>query len=135
MFGVLLMVLDAFYTQTNGILTTGGVVSLLIGSFTLFDFQGIERSVFELAWWNVVITVGIVTAFFAFIVAKGLLAQRKQPAVGIEAMIGAHGRAKDPIARGARAWWWCKASTGGQSPRSPSIPARKSRCSTSEKGG
>ena len=100
LFGVLLMVLDAFYTQTNGILTTGGVVSLLIGSFTLFDFQGIERSVFELAWWNVVITVGIVTAFFAFIVAKGLLAQRKQPAVGIEAMIGAHGRAKDPIGPG-----------------------------------
>jgi membrane-bound serine protease (ClpP class) len=100
LFGVLLMVLDAFYTQTNGILTTGGVVSLLIGSFTLFDFQGIERSAFELAWWNIVITVGIVTAFFTFIIAKGLLAQRAQPAVGIEAMIGAHGRAKDPLGPG-----------------------------------
>ncbi len=100
LFGVLLMVLDAFYTQTNGILTTGGVVSLLIGSFTLFDFQGVERSAFELAWWNVLVTVGLVTAFFAFIIAKGLLAQRRQPAVGVEAMVGARGRAKAALGPG-----------------------------------
>ena len=100
LFGALLMVLDVFYTPTNGILTTGGVVSLLVGAFTLFDFQGIERSVFELAWWNVLITVGVVTAFFVFLVAKGLLAQRKQPAVGLEAMIGALGHVKQPLGPG-----------------------------------
>lgn len=100
LFGALLMVLDVFYTPTNGILTTGGVVSLLVGAFTLFDFQGIERSVFELAWWNVLLTVGVVTAFFVFLVAKGLLAQRKQPAVGMEAMIGAVGHAKAPLGPG-----------------------------------
>ncbi len=100
LFGALLMVLDVFYTPTNGILTTGGVVSLLAGAFTLFDFQGIERSVFELAWWNVLLTVGVITAFFVFLVAKGLLAQRKQPAVGMEAMIGAIGHAKAPLGPG-----------------------------------
>jgi membrane-bound serine protease (ClpP class) len=99
-FGALLMVLDVFYTPTNGILTTGGVVALLVGSFTLFDLQGIERSALRLNWWTVLITVGAITAFFAFIVAKGLLAQRRQPAVGIEALSGAHGRVVKPIAPG-----------------------------------
>jgi len=97
LFGAFLMVLDVFYTPTNGILTTGGVISLLVGSFTLFDFQGIERGVLGLAWWNIALTVGVIAAFFAFIVTKGLLAQRRQPAVGIEAMIGATGRVKKAI--------------------------------------
>jgi len=100
LFGAFLMVLDVFYTPTNGILTTGGVISLLVGSFTLFDFQGIERGVLGLAWWNIVVSVGLIAAFFAFIVAKGLLAQRKQPAVGVEAMIGATGRAKEAFGPG-----------------------------------
>jgi membrane-bound serine protease (ClpP class) len=100
LFGAFLMVLDVYYTPTNGILTLGGVVSLLAGSFTLFDFQGIERGALGLAWWNIAITVGVITAFFVFIVTKGLLAQRKQPAVGIEALIGATGRTKDPLGPG-----------------------------------
>jgi len=100
LFGALLMVLDVYYTPTNGILTLGGVVALIAGSFMLFDFQGIEQTALGLAWWNILITVGVITAFFAFIVTKGLLAQRRQPAVGVESMIGATGRAKDPIGPG-----------------------------------
>lgn len=53
LFGVLLMVLDAF-TPTNGLLTAGGVVSLLIGSFSLFD---IESPVIGLLWVTVAATV------------------------------------------------------------------------------
>jgi membrane-bound serine protease (ClpP class) len=100
LFGALLMVLDVYYTPTNGILTLGGVVALIAGSLTLFDFQGIEQTALGLAWWNILATVGVITAFFAFIVTKGLLAQKRQPAVGVEAMIGATGRAKDPIGPG-----------------------------------
>jgi membrane-bound serine protease (ClpP class) len=100
LFGVLLMVLDVFYTPTNGILTTGGVIALLAGSFTLFDLQGIERSAVGLAWWNIAITVGLITAFFIFIVAKGLFAQRRQPAMGTDALIGAVGHAKENLRAG-----------------------------------
>jgi len=93
LFGALLMVLDAF-TPTHGILTTGGVVSLLLGSFTLFNFQS---PALRLSSWNVIITTGIVTALFVFIFSKGLLIQRKRATTGLEGMIGAVGEAREEI--------------------------------------
>ena len=48
LFGVLLMVLDVF-TPTNGILTTGGVISLLLGSFSLFE---VENPAIGLSRWT-----------------------------------------------------------------------------------
>ena len=94
LFGVLLMVLDAF-TPTTGILTTGGVISLLLGSFTLFDIQS---PVMQLSWWNILVTTGLVTALFVFVISKGLLIQRKRPATGLEGMIGAVGEVREDLA-------------------------------------
>jgi membrane-bound serine protease (ClpP class) len=96
LFGALLMVLDIF-TPTHGVLTTMGVVSLLGGSLTLFN---IPDSPIQLSWWNILATVGTVTAFSVFIVGKGLLAQRRTPVTGLEGMVGASGVVKqrlDPI--------------------------------------
>ena len=92
LFGVLLMVLDAF-TPTNGILTTGGVVSLIIGSFSLFDIQS---PVIGLSWVTVVATVGTLTLILVFIISKGLLAQR-QPARPLTSMAGLTGVAKGDL--------------------------------------
>jgi len=92
LFGVLLMVLDAF-TPTNGILTTGGVVSLLIGSFSLFE---IDSPVIGLSWTTVAATVGTLTLILVFIVSKGLLAQR-QPARPLTSMVGLSGVAKEDL--------------------------------------
>ena len=89
LFGVLLMVLDAF-TPTNGILTTGGVIALLVGSFTLFD---IPSRTIGLSWSTIFITVGTMTALFVFVMSKGLLIQRKRPVTGISGMVGAIGNA------------------------------------------
>lgn len=94
LFGALLMVLDAF-TPTHGILTTGGVVSLLLGSFTLFDIQS---PAVHLSLWNIITTTGIVTALFVFIISKGLLVQRKRASTGLEGMIGALGQAREDLA-------------------------------------
>lgn len=69
-FGVLLMVLDAF-TPTDGVLPVGGVVSLLIGSFSLFELEGTPL---RLSWITVAATVGTLTLVFLFIASKGLLA-------------------------------------------------------------
>ena len=63
LFGVVLMVLDAF-TPTSGILTTGGVISLLVGSLTLFNIH--NRAV-GLSWATILPTVGTVTALFLLI--------------------------------------------------------------------
>jgi membrane-bound serine protease (ClpP class) len=93
LFGVVLMVLDAF-TPTNGILTTGGVVSLLVGSFTLFN---IHNRAIGLSWSTILITVGTMTALFVFIISKGLLVQRRQPVTGKSGMIGAIGNARSDL--------------------------------------
>ena len=95
LFGVLLMVLDAF-TPTNGILTTGGVVSLVIGSLSLFD---IESPVVGLSWTTVAATVGTLTLILVFIIAKGLLAQRRK-ARPLTSMVGLTGVAKEDLAPG-----------------------------------
>ena len=92
LFGVLLMVLDAF-TPTNGILTTGGVVALLIGSFSLFE---IESPVIGLSWTTVAATVGTLTLILVFIISKGLLAQRHQ-ARPLTTMVGLIGVAKEDL--------------------------------------
>ncbi|MEA1871536.1 MAG: nodulation protein NfeD [Candidatus Bipolaricaulota bacterium] len=93
LFGTLLMVLDAF-TPTNGILTIGGVIALLAGSFTLFDIQ--NRAI-GLSWATVFLTVGTITALFVFIISKGLLIQRRRPVTGKDGMIDSVGTAKNDL--------------------------------------
>jgi len=93
LFGVLLMVLDAF-TPTNGILTTGGVISLLVGSFTLFN---IPSRTIGLSWSTIFITVGTMTALFVFVMSKGLLIQRKRPVTGMGGMVGAIGAVRTDL--------------------------------------
>ena len=87
LFGIGLIVLDAF-TPTNGILTGGGVVSLLAGSFTLFDIP--DRAV-GLSWGTIIAVVAVTTALFAFVISKALLIQRKRVVTGREALIGKTG--------------------------------------------
>lgn len=87
LFGTGLMVLDAF-TPTNGILTTGGVVALLIGSLTLFNIS--DRSI-GLSLGTIFAVVGVSAAFSVFVLSKGLMIQRKKPVTGPNSMIGAIG--------------------------------------------
>jgi membrane-bound serine protease (ClpP class) len=92
LFGALLMVLDAF-TPTNGILTTGGVVSLVIGSFSLFD---IASPVLQLSWVTIAVTVGTLTTILAFILLKALFAQRR-PTRHFVSLVGLRGVAKTDL--------------------------------------
>jgi membrane-bound serine protease (ClpP class) len=116
LFGAVLMVLDAF-TPTNGILTTGGVIALLAGSFTLFEIQ--DRAV-GLSWWTISLTVGTVTAMFVFVISKGLLAQRRVTVTGRSGMQGAIGRALselDPDGKVlVKGEYWYASSTKGRIP-------------------
>jgi membrane-bound serine protease (ClpP class) len=79
-----LFVFDAF-APTHGVLTVGGIVAFLIGSLMLFD-RGDPLFRLSLAY---IIPATIVTAlFFAFVVAKGLRAQRLPIKAGKETMVG-----------------------------------------------
>ena len=93
LFGAALMILDAF-TPTNGILTTGGVVSLFVGSLTLFQ---IDDPTIGLSLTTVFLMVGTVTALFVFVITKGLLAQRRRPRTGVSGMIDRIGTARTEL--------------------------------------
>jgi membrane-bound serine protease (ClpP class) len=93
LFGIGLMVLDAF-TPTHGALTAGGVASLLLGSFTLFDVP--DRAV-GLSTSTILLTVGAITALFGFVLSKGLLVQRKRPVTGAAFLVGAVGTARTDL--------------------------------------
>ena len=87
LFGMGLMVLDAF-TPTNGILTTGGVVALLIGSLTLFNIP--DRSI-GLSLGTIFAVVGVSAGLSIFVLSKALMIQRKKPVTGTNTLIGAVG--------------------------------------------
>ena len=79
-----LFVFDVF-APTHGALTGGGIVAFLIGSLMLFD-RGDPLFRLSLAY---IIPAAILTAlFFAFVVGKGLRAQRLPIKAGKETMLG-----------------------------------------------
>jgi len=113
LFGAGLMVLDAF-TPTNGILTLGGVIALLIGSLTLFETPDGSVAVSL----GVIFTVIALTAAFSiFILSKAWMIQRKKPTTGIQTLVGMLGvvrRALQPqgIVRIRGEYWNARAIEG-----------------------
>src|SRR5450631_593672 len=90
-FGVLLFLLE-IKIVSHGLLTIGGIISLLLGSMFLFRRSPTENIV--AVSWGVIISTTIVTSlFFLFIVGMGLKAQWLKPATGAHAMIGSKGEA------------------------------------------
>ncbi|MFC2083207.1 nodulation protein NfeD [Candidatus Bipolaricaulota bacterium] len=87
LFGMGLMILDAF-TPTNGILTSGGVIALLVGSLALFNIQ--DKSV-GLSLGTIFAVVGVSAALSIFVLSKGLMIQREKPQTGINTLIGTVG--------------------------------------------
>lgn len=94
-FGIIMLLLEIKITS-HGMLTIGGVVSLLIGSFMLID----PESSFEVIKISksVIITTTLVTAlFFLFIIGLGLKAQRAAPVTGKEALPGEVGEVLESL--------------------------------------
>jgi membrane-bound serine protease (ClpP class) len=88
--GFILLILD-LKIQSHGILTIGGLISLLIGSFILIDTT---EAIYLKISTKLIIGVIIATALF-FIVALslGIKAQLPRPVTGRIAMIGKTGKA------------------------------------------
>jgi membrane-bound serine protease (ClpP class) len=87
--GIILFLLEIKITS-YGLLTIGGLVSLLLGSIMLIS----PDSNLELVSvsWSVIIPAVLSTAlFFLFAIGMGIRAQRRKPVTGIEGMIGARG--------------------------------------------
>jgi membrane-bound serine protease (ClpP class) len=82
----ILFILEAFVTSF-GMLTIGGIASLVMGSIILF---GGGPALFQLHinWWVVAAVVIVVTAVFVFFIGAIIRSQRRRPATGKEGLVG-----------------------------------------------
>lgn len=90
---IALFIVDVF-APTHGVLTAGGIISFALGALMLFN-RGVPG--FELSLAYIIPGVLITSAFFIFVVGKGLRAQFLPVRVGRETLIGKVTKAEDPI--------------------------------------
>lgn len=92
-FGLALFIIEIF-TPTFGLLTAGGITSLILGSFMLSK----ASAPFLRISLSLIISMSLVTAaFFVFALSKGIRIQWKKPLTGREALIGTTGTAKTDL--------------------------------------
>jgi membrane-bound serine protease (ClpP class) len=103
-----------YFTASFGLLTAGGIISLVIGSLILFSHSpGVEVNRGLIAG----VTVGF-TAFAVFVIGAIVRGQRRRKATGPEGMIGTIAVAKTPLDPTgtvlAEGELWTAASEGGR---------------------
>jgi len=75
-----------------GLLTIGGVISLILGSIMLIDAKS-TLEVIRISWQVILVIVIFTAAFFIFAISFGIKAQRRKPTTGVEGIIGEIGEA------------------------------------------
>lgn len=90
-FAVILFILE-IKIVSHGLLTVGGIVSLILGSIMLIDVESALEFA-EISWEIIAIVAVLTFLFFTFAITLGIKAQRKQPTTGFEGMIGETGKA------------------------------------------
>jgi membrane-bound serine protease (ClpP class) len=90
---MMLFIFD-IYAPTHGVLTVGGIISFLIGSLMLFNRAD---PLFRLSLSYIIPATLMTAAFFAFVIGKGLRAQRLPVKAGAETMVGKIVTASTPI--------------------------------------
>ena len=75
---------------SHGLLTIGGVVSLLLGSLMLIDPESILETV-EISMELIIFIIILTTLFFLVVITFGIKAQKRKPVTGIEGLIGEKG--------------------------------------------
>jgi len=72
---------------SHGLLTIGGVISLILGSIMLIDTES-TLEVIKISWQVILVIVILTVAFFIFAIGFGIKAQSRKPTTGIEGIIG-----------------------------------------------
>jgi membrane-bound serine protease (ClpP class) len=104
---IILFIVD-IKAPTHGLLTAGGVVAFVLGSFLLFPpwrapapaaLPGLPAApVVRLSVAAIAVMTVLVVAFFVFVLGKGIRAQARKVAFGSESLVGAEGTAVTDIA-------------------------------------
>jgi membrane-bound serine protease (ClpP class) len=82
--GIAMLLLEIKITS-HGLLTVGGVAALLAGSLLLLDTP---LPFFRVSLAVILPAVAVTALFFGILVGKGLLAQKRRPVTGPEALVG-----------------------------------------------
>jgi membrane-bound serine protease (ClpP class) len=90
-FAIALFVVE-LKVPSHGLLTAGGITSLLLGSVMLFR-SGSTLDVVSLSWQVILLVVALTSAFFIFAIGMGVRAQRLKPVTGVQGIIGEAGEA------------------------------------------
>jgi membrane-bound serine protease (ClpP class) len=93
LFGIALFIAE-INVVSHGVLATGGIVALGLGSLMLFDAP---EAGFRVSGWVIVPTVGATTLIFLFVVAAGVRALRGRSPAGGRALVGQTGVARGPL--------------------------------------
>lgn len=84
-FAIILFVLE-IKVVSHGILSIGGVISLIIGSIMLVNVEsGLE--VVSISWQVIALIVVLTILFFAFAITLGIKAQQRKPTTGVQGLI------------------------------------------------
>ncbi len=98
--GLALIILSAIffileiYVTSHGLLSVGGVVSLIIGSLILFES---DLPFLRVSWEVIMLVVIIVVIFVGLLLFLGIKAQFKKPAAGKESLVDEIGIARTDI--------------------------------------
>jgi membrane-bound serine protease (ClpP class) len=90
-FAVILFLLE-IKVVSHGLLTIGGVISLILGSIMLINTET-TLEVFKISWQVILVIVILTTGFFTFAIGFGIKAQTRKPTTGTEGIMGETGEA------------------------------------------
>jgi membrane-bound serine protease (ClpP class) len=90
--GIALLVVD-LHSPTHGVLTTGGLISLLFGLALLFQN---EPSVYRVNLWLIIGIGGAIGIFWVFATGKALAARRLPVETGVQKMVGQVAEVRGP---------------------------------------
>ncbi|HKZ08841.1 MAG TPA: nodulation protein NfeD [Methylomirabilota bacterium] len=96
LFGVILLIAE-IKVVSHGILTIGGVVSMLLGSMMLYDAPE-AGSALRISWWVIVPAVGSTAGLVVFALSYGVRALYRTPTTGTSGMLGQRAVARTPLA-------------------------------------
>jgi membrane-bound serine protease (ClpP class) len=85
-FAIILFVLE-IKVVSHGILSIGGIVSLLLGSMMLIEEESVLEAM-EISMELIILIVVLTAAFFLFAISLGIKAQKRKPATGQEGIVG-----------------------------------------------
>jgi membrane-bound serine protease (ClpP class) len=91
LFAIVLFIAEIKITS-YGLLTVGGVISLLLGSIMLINPES-PLEVVSISWSVIVPAVVFTVLFFLFAIGMGIRAQRRKPVTGTEGIVGEFGEA------------------------------------------